>query len=256
MPLQPPAKPQSEHSRSVFRNSLDGETAYQRHQRYVRMVQSYGEHLTGESLGVRRTDFDVLKDAHRFLRNDGEDEANLTYDDSIALKYYRSLFKEFAICDLKHYKSGNFSLRWRTEDEVVDGIGQFTCGNPRCSRHTPEGMKKKEKTLITLELPFGYSEDGATKSALVKVVLCGRCKKKLTWKRDQEKEAAVKVGTIDVVSDGDDDKDPEGPHIPLRSEHDPPPSHHGQRDEHRDTRRSRRHTASPPRRSASPPRRS
>ena len=42
--------------------------------------------------------------------------------------------------------------------------------------------------LTTLELPFAYLEHGESKSALVKVVLCGRCVKKLMWKRTKEKE--------------------------------------------------------------------
>lgn len=66
MPLPPPAS-QSEHSRTVFRNNLDGETAWQRHQRYVRSAQHYGgeDAEGGSTSGVKRTDFDALKDAHK-----------------------------------------------------------------------------------------------------------------------------------------------------------------------------------------------
>jgi hypothetical protein len=46
-----------------------------------------------------------LSNPHRFLRED-EEEAN-TWEDKVAAKYYESLYREFAICDLKHYKSGN-----------------------------------------------------------------------------------------------------------------------------------------------------
>ncbi|KAG8905942.1 hypothetical protein FRB99_007947 [Tulasnella sp. 403] len=192
MPLPPPPQ-QPEYARSVFRNNLDGETAYQRHQRYVRSAQLYGEQI-GDSSTAKKTDFDVLKKAHRFLRPDDEDTSNLSYEDSVALKYYRNLFKEFAICDLKHYKSGNLGLRWRTDEEVVSGAGQFTCGNSRCAYHDPEGLKAHDMPpLITLELPFGYAELGEAKSAVVKVVLCSRCKKKLTWKRDKDKAGASKA---------------------------------------------------------------
>ena len=41
--------------------------------------------------------------------------------------------------------------------------------------------------LTTLELPFVYEEHGENKSALVKVVLCGKCLKRLMWKRTKEK---------------------------------------------------------------------
>ena len=44
----------------------------------------------------------------RFIRKADEDEEP-TWDESLALKYYSSLFKEFAVCDLKHYKTGNVS---------------------------------------------------------------------------------------------------------------------------------------------------
>ena len=29
------------------------------------------------------------------------------WEDQLAEKYYESLYREFAVCDLKHYKSGN-----------------------------------------------------------------------------------------------------------------------------------------------------
>jgi hypothetical protein len=39
--------------------------------------------------------------------------------------------------DLKHYKSGQIAMRWRTEDEVLAETGERTCGNLRCVDHTP-----------------------------------------------------------------------------------------------------------------------
>ncbi|KAG8857670.1 hypothetical protein FRB96_005688 [Tulasnella sp. 330] len=191
MPI-PPQLPQSEHSRSVFRNNLAGETSWQRHQRYIQSAQLYGQNPSASSSSVaKKTDFDALKDGHRFIRDDDEDTSALSYDDAVALKYYKSLFKEYACCDLKHYKRGDVALRWRTEGEVVSGAGQFTCGNTRCASHEPAALKNRQPpALITLELPFAYEEGGKGKSALVKVVLCHRCKKKLMWKRDQEKIVA------------------------------------------------------------------
>ena len=41
----------------------------------------------------------------RFLRDD--DEKASSWDEQLAMKYYTSLYREFAVCDLKHYKSGN-----------------------------------------------------------------------------------------------------------------------------------------------------
>ena len=48
-------------------------------------------------------------------------------------------------------------------------------------------------SLKTLELPFSYVEDGEAKFALVKVVLCDRCLKKLMWKRNKEREDAKRA---------------------------------------------------------------
>ena len=47
--------------------------------------------------------------------------------------------------------------------------------------------------LKTVELPFAYEEEGTMKSALVKVVLCDKCLKKLMWKREKGKERAERV---------------------------------------------------------------
>jgi len=68
---------------------------------------------------------------------------------------------------------------------VLSGAGENTCGNTRCKHHTDRDTAVQ---LCTLELPFAYEEHGEHKSALVKVVLCPRCLKKLMWKRDKEKE--------------------------------------------------------------------
>ena len=44
----------------------------------------------------------------RFLREDDEvDERQLSWDDRVAKKFYSSLYREYAVCDLKHYKRGN-----------------------------------------------------------------------------------------------------------------------------------------------------
>ncbi|EJD06896.1 uncharacterized protein FOMMEDRAFT_152223 [Fomitiporia mediterranea MF3/22] len=143
------------------------------------------------------TEFDILKASHKFLREDDADNTNgkenenrkNSWEDRLAQKYYASLYREFAVCDLKHYKSGNFALRWRTEDEVVSGAGEETCGNTRCPLHAPlSSLPSSPLGLKTVELPFAYAEHGEQKQALVKVVLCETCLRKLMWKREKEKE--------------------------------------------------------------------
>ncbi|KIK94378.1 hypothetical protein PAXRUDRAFT_828059 [Paxillus rubicundulus Ve08.2h10] len=141
------------------------------------------------------TEFDILKASHKFLRDDTDAEAS-TWNDQLAKKYYDSLYREFAICDLKHYKSGNFALRWRTETEVLDGTGETSCANTRCGHHGSSSSPE----LTTLELPFAYEERGERKEALVKIVLCPRCVRKLVWKRRHDKsdpkETAVEAGRV------------------------------------------------------------
>jgi len=92
----------------------------------------------------------------------------------------------FRHCADTLYVSYQFALRWRTEAEVLSGAGENTCGNTRCKQHE---NKDEAVQLSTLELPFAYEEHGERKSALVKVVLCPRCLRKLMWKRNKEKEA-------------------------------------------------------------------
>ena len=51
-------------------------------------------------------------------------------------------------------------MRWRVEKEVVEGKGQFICGDKRCTQK--EGLK-------SWEVNFGYIEHGEKKNALVKL---------------------------------------------------------------------------------------
>ncbi|KAF8843779.1 hypothetical protein BDN67DRAFT_945002 [Paxillus ammoniavirescens] len=141
------------------------------------------------------TEFDILKASHKFLRDDTEAEAS-TWNDQLAKKYYDSLYREFAICDLKHYKSGNFALRWRTETEVLDGTGETSCANTRCEHHGSSSSPE----LTTLELPFAYEERGERKEALVKIVLCPRCVRKLVWKRRHDKNREGDQPEVDQLA--------------------------------------------------------
>lgn len=55
----------------------------------------------------------------RFIRDEdaGEESSpssstkGKSWEEALALKYEASLFREFAVCDLKHYKLGNVSLQ-------------------------------------------------------------------------------------------------------------------------------------------------
>lgn len=146
------------------------------------IYKPYTSPTVGKATQKPVTEFDILRTSHRFLRD--EASAPSSWNDQVARKYYDSLYREFALCNLKHYKSGNFALRWRTENEVLDGTGETTCANMRCKHHRITSSTS-QLHLTTLELPFIYEEHEERKEALVKVVLCSKCVKKLLWTRTQ-----------------------------------------------------------------------
>ena len=63
--------------------------------------------------GIQRSEFDILKAEHKFLREDTAESGNAnkkSWDEQLARKYEASLFREYAVCDLKHYKTGNVCI--------------------------------------------------------------------------------------------------------------------------------------------------
>ena len=70
------------------------------------------------------TEFDILKASHKFLR-EGQDAVsephnrNGSWNDQVAQKYYDTLFREFAVCDLKHYKSGNVAIHLSLPSSLI-----------------------------------------------------------------------------------------------------------------------------------------
>lgn len=106
-------------------------------------------------------------------------------------------------------------MRWRTEEEVLSGAGETTCGNTRCEHHFAPRFRDEDTPVVpltTLELPFAYLEHGEPKSALVKVVLCSDCVKKLMYKRTKEKSHSDSATPKekDVGAEGSGSKDKEG----------------------------------------------
>lgn len=148
----------------------------------------------------------------RFLRDSTTPSSHLSWEDNLALKYYNSLFREFAIANLKHYKSGQIALRWRTEAEVLAGVGHLTCASLRCPHHAPlpalaaafEDDPESEAPLVEAaldeyEVPFGYVEEGERKECLVKVVLCGEDGRRLMVGRRRAKRAREEGGSVEKV---------------------------------------------------------
>lgn len=65
-------------------------------------------------------------------------------------------------------------MRWRTEEEVIAGKGQFVCGAEDC---------KQTQKLKSYEVNFAYVEAGKRKQALVKLRVCPECTKKLFFNK-------------------------------------------------------------------------
>lgn len=133
-----------------------------------------------------KTDYDVLRDNHRFLWDEADHPD--TWEAQLAKKYHDKLFKEYCICDLTMFKSNKVAMRWRTEPELISGRGQFTCGEKHCSIR--DGLK-------TWEINFAYQEQGEKKNALVKLRLCPECSSKLNYgskKREVKRIQKKKTG--------------------------------------------------------------
>ncbi|KAN0026264.1 hypothetical protein ACTFIV_007248 [Dictyostelium citrinum] len=138
-----------------------------------------------------KTDYQILKENHQFLRDEDENENidQLTWEEKLAKTYYDRLYKEYAIIDLSRYKSGEIGLRWRIESEVISGRGQFTCANKKCESSS---INNKIGELKSFEVPFSYNELNENKIALVKVVLCPLCSKLLNYTNIKKKKKELK----------------------------------------------------------------
>merc|ERR1712034_265175 len=65
-----------------------------------------------------------------------------------------------------------FGMRWRVENEVITGKGQFVCASKKCT------VRDK---LRTWEVNFSYIEHNEKKNALIKCRLCFDCSYKLNY---------------------------------------------------------------------------
>ena len=127
-----------------------------------------------------------------------------TWQDRMVSHYHSHLYKEYVLADMTRAPA-MLGLRWRTREEVQNGRGHATCGNKHCpgSSHVLESSKAtqtllsnyyesprptsnehEERLLDKLphgiglhdyEVPFTYTEQGETKTELVKLRLCMRC---------------------------------------------------------------------------------
>lgn len=162
-----------------YQTNLAGLTAQQRHDKFMTdYLKHYGgtPRVSDPYAKTKKTDYDVLQETYRFIRTEQDDVGN-SWEVRLAKKYYDRLYKEYCIADLSRYKESKIGLRWRTQREVVDGVGQFVCGAKGC---------KESRGLCSYEVNFGYVEAGEKKQALVKLRLCPDCACKLNYKKEKQ----------------------------------------------------------------------
>ncbi|XP_052770446.1 protein FRA10AC1 homolog [Mya arenaria] len=165
----------------IMRHKIISLNAFDKHKLLVNNYLQYYGGKAGEfkrDTSKDKTDLDVIREHHKFLWTE-EDDPDETWAKRLAKKYYDKLFKEYCIADLSRYKENKVAMRWRIEREVMEGKGQFLCGNKKCNEH---------RDLKSWEVNFAYMEDGEKKNALVKLRLCPDCSYKLNY-HHKKKEA-------------------------------------------------------------------
>ncbi|CAI5531541.1 unnamed protein product, partial [Closterium sp. Naga37s-1] len=162
-----------------YRDHLLGLNAFQRHQKFVHdYVRFYGRSASSSAAPTFKTDLDVLRESYRFIRSEADD-AEGTWEQRLAKRYYDKLFKEYCVADMSRYKENKIGLRWRTHAEVLQGKGQFVCGTKGCDNR--EG-------LHSYEVNFAYHEAGQKKQALVKLRVCAKHAYQLNYRKEKELE--------------------------------------------------------------------
>ena len=66
------------------------------------------------------------------------------WERKLAKRYYEKLFKEYCLADLSRYRENMLALRWRTEQEVLEGKGQHRSW---CRRSACRAVCVRESTL-------------------------------------------------------------------------------------------------------------
>ncbi|GLI67337.1 hypothetical protein VaNZ11_011525 [Volvox africanus] len=176
-------------SSQYYQSNFMGMTAVERHKKLVNDYLTYYARGSDDLFGKKesgpiRTDADALREHHRFIRSDADNDDN-SWEARLAKRYYDRLFKEYAIVDLSFYKQSKLGMRWRTQKEVVSGKGQFVCGAKSCE--AVDG-------LCSYEVNFAYQEAGERNQALVKLRVCPSCAFKLNYRKEKQLQKASDTG--------------------------------------------------------------
>ena len=92
--------------------TLDRQTPHER----SKQSHNFTPSALRKRLPKSRTELDVLVEHHKFIREvrEGaerqETEEKLSWEDELAEKFYATLFREFAVVNLKHFKSHQVRL--------------------------------------------------------------------------------------------------------------------------------------------------
>lgn len=143
------------------RQHLISMNAFERHQKFVSdYILYYGGKMADlkRSTDKDKTDLDVVRENHRFLWRD-EDEEEMTWEKELAKKYYDKLFKEYCIADLSRYKENKFGFRWRIENEVVSGKGKIFRLVSLCSSYCSPLDGAKSTVCLFLRPSLWFTQD-------------------------------------------------------------------------------------------------
>ncbi|XP_075468914.1 protein FRA10AC1 homolog isoform X2 [Ascaphus truei] len=171
--------------------------AFARHKKFVNdYMLFYGGKLEDfqRSKANDKTDLDVIRENHRFLWQE-EDEEDMTWEKKLSKKYYDKLFKEYCIADLSKYKENKFGFRWRVEKEVFSGKG--LC--PECSYRLNFHHRRRE---VQPNVTKGQEEEGEPARKKSKISRSQKKKKSKDSSTDKQDDAGEK--------DTDDNEDDEG----------------------------------------------
>jgi protein FRA10AC1 len=160
-------------------------------------------------------DIEVFRSSHQFVRDDEEDAEKLSIDWKyrMARRYYNKLYKEYAIVDLNLYLENKIGMRWRTETEVINGKGQFSCASKYCFN---------DLNLHSYEVPFKYKENSIIKHELVKTRVCIDCAYKLFYnklndlKKKEKKRKRTKSDNSNIDTTNNDITNPISSHKEIK----------------------------------------
>lgn len=175
-----------EFNRALRRKEVTILDPKERHRKFITDYRSITTQKPKQSVKHLVNEVDIARENCKFIMDGEDNEESLSWEQRIAKKYYDKLFKEYCLAELKLYKEGKIALRFRTQEEVFNGKGQFTCGSLKCN---------ETKDLSSWEVHFAYIEDDQKKEALVKVRLCPGCSYKLNYKK-QKRKAGSDTSTV------------------------------------------------------------